>query len=428
MKGMKGLSFGTSRLTEGIKAHEDALRLALANGIKVIDTSGSYGGGGSQRLVGSVLASLPKDARQEVAVVTKVGYRFLDGKLTHSFTPEFIQSELHESIARVGSVATLIVDSPERILHPLVDNLNKARAMRSGLKETTAPNSANPSPFIPEELRERSDPVRGDASMPGVDEAQAAGVEQAEVALAAGKKAMIDSLRESFEALEFEVRNGTIKSYGVASEALVLSSDDPLFLDWKELVAAGRGAAGSSGCGLGVLQVPVNILEPRGVEVSIEARAQGLRVMGLRPLTTVLGGTWAHLIDFEAGPAGDPLGEQGYMAACQAALAHFDFELPERPTGEEEEIFQGCRWVRQLIEDLNKGIVKFESVAQYEAELSGAIMPLLDAKFEELDDISAQVLTRFFTQVCFELESAIVQEKYEPTVESFTACAVLGRK
>jgi aryl-alcohol dehydrogenase-like predicted oxidoreductase len=39
------------------------------------------------------------------------------------------------------------------------------------------------------------------------------------------------------------------------------------------------------------------------------------------------------------------------------------------------------------------------SVAQYEDELNGSIMPLLDAKFAELDEGSAQVLFAFLSQV-----------------------------
>ena len=50
--------------------------------------------------------------------------------------------------------------------------------------------------------------------------------------------------------------------------------------------------------------------------------------------------------------------------------------------------------MRQLVGDLNGALVHFASVAQYEAELSANIMPMLDAKFEELDPGSAAVLTQ----------------------------------
>jgi hypothetical protein len=44
--------------------------------------------------------------------------------------------------------------------------------------------------------------------------------------------------------------------------------------------------------------------------------------------------------------------------------------------------------------DLNGSLVQFASVSQYDAELSSNIMPMLDAKFEELDEGSAAVLTQ----------------------------------
>jgi len=58
------------------------------------------------------------------------------------------------------------------------------------------------------------------------------------------------------------------------------------------------------------------------------------------------------------------------------------------------------RWVRQLVSDLNGSLVHFASLAQYEAELSSNIMPMLDAKFEELDQGSATVLTQVPIWVC----------------------------
>jgi hypothetical protein len=49
--------------------------------------------------------------------------------------------------------------------------------------------------------------------------------------------------------------------------------------------------------------------------------------------------------------------------------------------------------------DLNQSLIHFASVQHYESELHGAIMPMLDRKFDELDETSAAVLTRFFAQV-----------------------------
>ena len=102
--------------------------------------------------------------------------------------------------------------------------------------------------------------------------------------------------------LQGEVRAGRLESYGVASEALALAEDDPLRIDWRQVMAAAADAAGGAGGhgALRVLQFPINVLEPRGAAVAADITAAareggrggggtvGLRVMGTRPLTTVL--------------------------------------------------------------------------------------------------------------------------------------------
>ena len=48
--------FGSYRVNTGEKVHEQALRQALQNGINLIDTSSNYSDGGSERLIGRILA------------------------------------------------------------------------------------------------------------------------------------------------------------------------------------------------------------------------------------------------------------------------------------------------------------------------------------------------------------------------------------
>ena len=78
------------------------------------------------------------------------------------------------------------------------------------------------------------------------------------------------------------------------------------------------------------------------------------------------------------------------MSACQSALAHFDVEMPtdREATEDELELDAACRWLRQLLGDMNQQLVHFVSVAHYEEELTGQIMPMLNDKFEELDEVS----------------------------------------
>jgi hypothetical protein len=102
---------------------------------------------------------------------------------------------------------------------------------------------------------------------------------------------------------------GRIGSYGVASDALALSTDDPLHLPWQLVVstaadahnAAARardpkssppsasGAEAAAASGLGAFQFPMNVLEPRGAELARELHEAHtkLRVLTTRPLTAV---------------------------------------------------------------------------------------------------------------------------------------------
>lgn len=53
---------------------------------------------------------------------------------------------------------------------------------------------------------------------------------------------------------------------------------------------------------------------------------------------------------------------------------------------------QGCRLLQQLIQGLNSQLTHYTSFKHYESELSGHITPLLDDRFEELDETSAAML------------------------------------
>ncbi len=135
--------FGCYRITPEVALHRQSLRLALLSGINLIDTSTNYADGDSESLVGSVLAELVEGGslrREELVVVSKVGY--LQGKnysnsqarraanqpfpelvtvsegLEHCIHPEFIESQLTESLSRLG-LATLdayLLHNPEYYL------------------------------------------------------------------------------------------------------------------------------------------------------------------------------------------------------------------------------------------------------------------------------------------------------------------------
>jgi Predicted oxidoreductases (related to aryl-alcohol dehydrogenases) len=122
--------FGGYRILPGADEHQQALSRALGQGINLLDTSSNYTDGGSETLMGRVLAGLfdeGKLARDQVVVVSKAGYiqgsnhqlsqeRKQRGEpfpelveyaagLEHCIHPEFLADQLERSLERLGLAA-----------------------------------------------------------------------------------------------------------------------------------------------------------------------------------------------------------------------------------------------------------------------------------------------------------------------------------
>ena len=113
--------------------------------------------------------------------------------------------------------------------------------------------------------------------------------------------------------------------------------------------------------------------------------ARGVELLGCAPLRNLAtGGVFAS-------PAAGAADLAGYVPASQRALAHF-----EAPAGADADVVEGCAWVRQLVGDLNASLAQFDSFERWEHEIATQLVPLLHAKFEALDEASADVLQGYF--------------------------------
>ena len=113
--------------------------------------------------------------------------------------------------------------------------------------------------------------------------------------------------------------------------------------------------------------------------------AHGVELLGCAPLRNLAtGGVFAS-------PAAGAADLAGYVPASQRALAHF-----EAPAGADADVVEGCAWVRQLVGDLNASLAQFDSFERWEHEIATQLVPLLHAKFEALDEASADVLQGYF--------------------------------
>ncbi len=255
------IGFGGYRVREASPLHRRALADALRGGVNLIDTSTNYGDGSSESLVGMVLTNLVQQGevrREHVVVVSKAGYLQGDNLaraearsepfeevvelrsgLSHCIHPGFVRVQLDESLERLGleRLDVLLLHNPEYFLE---------EAIGRGV--------------APQEAREQ---FRG-------------------------------RLRAAFEHLEAEVAAGRIGWYGVSSNGFVLDPSAPAFTSVLDVIEA-AGLAGGESNHLGVLQLPMNLLElgalngrqstPDGERSPLQlAEAHDLGVLVNRPL------------------------------------------------------------------------------------------------------------------------------------------------
>ena len=135
--------FGGYRVDVSVAEHRQALEHALTSGINLIDTSANYADGGSERLIGSVLAGLAKMGtirREQIVIVSKAGYLqggnlslsqkrkqagnpfpklvLVDSGMEHCIHPEFLADQLARSMQRlqVNHIDCLLLHNPEYYL------------------------------------------------------------------------------------------------------------------------------------------------------------------------------------------------------------------------------------------------------------------------------------------------------------------------
>lgn len=249
-----------------------------------------------------------------------------------------------------------------------------------------------------------------------------------------------EQLLEAFTAMEIMSCDRKIGSYGVCSNGLSLPSSHPLHLSWKDIFLTAsmamnqvHGIDSNRVANLSTLQLPVNLLETRGVQVANEIKQyvaslekklslpSSIKIHSTRPLTCYLdGGTGSEhilkLIDTKI-----PITENDsefvwtnqikkmptyYTTVLNETMSHFDashlIEIKtsgERPlTMEERETLDGCKLLSSMLHDLDVSLTSgnIMSFADYEKDLYTKVVPLIHDNFEELDEQTADLLQRFF--------------------------------
>jgi aryl-alcohol dehydrogenase-like predicted oxidoreductase len=225
--------FGCYRVSAGVAHHEQALRMALCEGINLIDTSANYADGGSEILVGQVLEELIDKGdltRDEIVVVSKVGY--LQGQNYTLSRERKQQGRPFPELVEYG-------EGLEHCIHPefLRDQLNRSLE-RLNLDALDFYLLHNPEYYL-EWAQKNSNPLK-----PARDE-------------------YYRRLKNAFAYLEEEVARGRIRYYGISSNTFPAAADQPEFTCLETI----WDIAESLDCRhhFRLVQLPFNLMEPGAV-------------------------------------------------------------------------------------------------------------------------------------------------------------------
>lgn len=249
------ICFGSMRLTPQEEGYKDALKTALDNGINFIDTSGSYGDGASELLIGELLREEIQSQsidRKDLVISTKVGqiqghllyevkkraemgHPFremtqLSESLFYCLTPDFIEHQITHSLKRLSLdyVDVVMLQNPEVLLQGL--NYNKS--------------------------------------------------------------AFLSRLQKAFEHLEVEVVKGRIKYYGISSAAFLKKEIARDFISLKEVMEVVEKV--SKRHHFCLVQTPFNLFETTALIEKNQSRQsllesikeKNLSLVTYRPLTS----------------------------------------------------------------------------------------------------------------------------------------------
>jgi hypothetical protein len=271
--------FGCYRVSSGVSAHRDAMVQALTNGINLIDTSANYADGGSEQLVGEVLADLigtQRVTREAVVVVSKGGY--LQGQ-------NYRLSQERKQAGNPFADLVEYADGLEHCVHPdfLDDQIGRS-LRRLGLETIDGYLLHNPEYYL------------GWAHKNGIEPE-------------AARSEYNRRIDQAFRHLESEVRRGRIRFYGISSNTFPAADDHPEFTSLHRVreIAAAIG----SDHHFRLIQLPFNLLEPGaavqpnqpdGGTVLEVARKHRIGVLVNRPLNAIAGSRMLRLASID-GPS-----------------------------------------------------------------------------------------------------------------------------
>lgn len=359
------LGFGTYRIADGNFSHEQALRYALDNGIKVIDTSTNYTGGLSELLIGKVIADYD---RKDITIISKFGY---------------IQGALLEEIKERKAVEEVVEYDPScwHSLHPdfLVTQLSRSlERLNCDYIDTYLLH--NPEYYLMANIKEGKD-------------------------IKYHQKVMFERIYKAFVTLEEEVKKGRIRSYGISSNSFALKEDDPHFLPYDALVDVAKIAseeAGSETHHFTAVQLPINMVETEGLKCAKWAKSEGLTVITNRPLNAFKENLMYRLATYDL-----PSDYEGLLNETINFLQGSGLDL-----------------LATIITELDSVVHRFGWVGEYENFLMQQVMPAFQKAFQSVPENDREVIAQSLEHFLNVYEQQVAFESSKTTLSSLKALGI----
>ncbi|MEA1982097.1 MAG: aldo/keto reductase [Campylobacterota bacterium] len=350
---MSNFAFGTYRITDQNPQHIQALKDAIESGIRLIDTSTNYMDGHAEKAIALALRSFDDNIREEVEIVSKFGYIQNSNMALHKEEPfddvvEFSENCYHSISKRF-------------MLHQLEQSL-----LRLELKTIDCYLVHNPEYFMLDAYaKEKSrDEVLDD---------------------------MYDRIFDVFVALEEQVENGTIGSYGISSNSFSKASSDIEYLPYEDLITLAQRAAevaGNKKHSFTTIELPINMLEREGLKCASWAKKNGLRVLANRPLNAQKDEMMFRLADYDE--------SQEYY--------HHLNELLELCDNDE------FKALYNLIEQLDSNKHKYGWLGDYDSFLYTQIIPHIRKSLENIDEQNFETMFQYIDMFLIEYRKMVAYE------------------
>ena len=350
---MSNFAFGTYRISEHNPQHIAALKEAISSGITMIDTSSNYMDGGAERAIAQAYREFDEDVLEDIEIVSKFGYIQNENMKRHEELP--FDEVVEYSPECFHSIAQSFIE--DQLSHTL------QRLERTSLDCYLI---HNPEYYILDAIKKGVD--KDDR----LDE-------------------MYKRLYDAFMALELEIKNGRIKSYGISSNSFSKLRSDEEFLPYEDLLTLAEDAAyeiGNEKHGFTTIQLPINILETDGLKCASWSHENGLRVLVNRPLNAQHEGLMYRLADYDE---------------SREYYNHFN-ELMDVTDNDM------LRPLFNLLEELDDNKHKFTWLGDYDSFLYSNIIPHIKTSLEVVDEENRETMYNFIDMFLTEYRKMVAYE------------------